>query len=261
MLSVNKGVTIVSSDGAAATTIDARIVSVNTNVLIIAAGVTFGKPGKGFSVTPTGVLSASATGIAIDGTPVNIFDNQVTDAGLGIGNAGTGIDTVQNDGEMVLIEGNQVTGWITGIRAGSSGKRVLKNQVAYNSTGIFAGHASVVAGNVITNNGAGMVLSDSVSAQGNAVYANTNGGFRVSPPFSGTITKNNIFGNGLFGFFANCGIATDGAATVSAPDNYWGAPTGPGSDPADMACGFGPGSVAVTPFGTKPFTVKAPIEP
>ncbi|HLK10998.1 MAG TPA: NosD domain-containing protein [Candidatus Binatia bacterium] len=261
MVSVNKGVTLVSSAGAAATTIDARLVTVNSNVIVIADGVTFGKPGKGFTVTPPGLLLATSNGIVVDGSNVMISGNQVIDAGLGLANAVTGIDTVDNDGEDVLIEGNQVTAWLVGIHAGSSGKRVLKNAVAANQAGIAAAHASVVEGNVINGNGAGMFLSDSVIAQSNAVYGNTNGGFRVEPPFFGTITKNDIFANGLFGFFANCGIATDQPVVVSAPDNYWGAPTGPGSDPADQACPSSGGSVTTTPFATKPFSIKATIKP
>jgi hypothetical protein len=84
------------------------------------------------------------------------------------------------------------------------------------------------------------------------------GRFFVNPPFTGTITKNNIFANGAFAAL-NCGIRANSGATVLAPDNYWGAPTGPGGDPADATCGAG--SVTVTPFATKPFTVKAPIKP
>src|SRR5262249_8473955 len=222
-----KPVTLVSSDGAAATTIDARSVSVHTNVVIIADNVTFGKPGKGFTVTPTRAGVGLATGIAVDGTLVNILGNQVIDAGVGRFNTAVGIDTVQNDGEMVLIEGNQVVGWATGIHASSSGKRVFKNQVGANTVGIEAEHACVVAGNVVANNSDAMTLIDSVSAQGNAVYGNILDGFFVNPPFSGTITKNNIFANGAFAAL-NCGIRANTGATVPAPDNYWGAPTGPG---------------------------------
>jgi len=43
--------------------------------------------------------------------------------------------------------------------------------------------------------------------------------------------------------------------------NYWGAPTGPGPDPADDACNVGFGTLTVTPFATRPFKVKAPIKP
>jgi hypothetical protein len=54
MLSLNKPITLVSSDGAAVTVIDARSVDVAKNVLIITGpdgGGEFGKPGKGFTVT------------------------------------------------------------------------------------------------------------------------------------------------------------------------------------------------------------------
>src|SRR5262249_55607768 len=74
MLGINKGVRLISSDGAAETVIDARTIPSNTNVLIIATDVQFGKPGEGFTVTNP---SGSGSGIVIDGSNVRVMGNQV----------------------------------------------------------------------------------------------------------------------------------------------------------------------------------------
>jgi len=44
---------------------------------------------------------------------------------------------------------------------------------------------------------------------------------------------------------------------VIATNNYWGAASGPGPDPADNVCA---GTVAVTPFATTPFNVANPLQ-
>ena len=55
------------------------------------------------------------------------------------------------------------------------------------------------------------------------------------------IRTSNIFGNGLAGgAAANCGIENDSGGTVDASDNYWGAASGPGVEPADSTCGPDP---------------------
>src|SRR5206468_9499372 len=74
MLLIYRAVTITSSDGAAATMIDASSVSsIDCNVGIIAAGAEFGKPGQGFTVTNTG--KTPSNGIVIDATAVKIRGN------------------------------------------------------------------------------------------------------------------------------------------------------------------------------------------
>jgi hypothetical protein len=46
---------------------------------------------------------------------------------------------------------------------------------------------------------------------------------------------------------------------VDARNNFWGASTGPGADPADVVCLAG-GSVVASPFLTRPVAVT-PIDP
>ena len=250
MLSVNKGVTLISSDGAAGTIIDARFVGVNTNVLLIPpGGGTFGKPGHGFTVTNT--VRINTVGIEIDASNVVVGGNQVLG---GLANVGTGIDTVVNDGEVVLIEGNQVVGWLQSIVASSSGKTVQKNLVQQSNVGISASASSAIVGNVATDNGSGIVAQDSAEVVGNAAYGNEQG-LSVLPGFTGKLERNNLFGNK-----SHCGLTNGGVSGLVAANNYWGAATGPGPDPADDVCNMMGGTTTVTPFATKPFSVKASIK-
>jgi hypothetical protein len=253
VFALNKAVSLTSSNGAAATVIDARVVLSAANVLIITTGGEFGKPGKGFTVTNTATLSNS--GVAIDGSQIKVEGNQVVSTGLSAGFSG--IFTVVNNGEVVLIEGNQVIGWSNGISVTSAGKTVAKNSVSFNGTGIMAAGASVVVGNVASVNETGIEVRDAARAVGNAVYGNRFDGFVINGPFSGTLGKNNIFGNGMSG---NCGLS-NATVGVLAANNYWGAATGPGADPADDVCNVAGGTTTVTPFATKPFNVKSHIKP
>jgi hypothetical protein len=68
---------------------------------------------------------------------------------------------------------------------------------------------------------------------------------------------NNVFGN------ETCGIDYIGSSSVSAafPNNYWGAATGPGGDPADELCNFTGATITTAPFATKPFDIDPPLRP
>ncbi len=244
MLLVNKSVTIVSTDGAAATVIDARTSAVDKNVLIMATDVVFGAPGKGFMVTTTGALFPN--GIEINGAEVTVRGNQIL--GDLVDPDGEGIRAREPTSGPVLIEGNQIIGWAKAIEAATPNTTVRKNQVSLNAaTAIDAETNTLVVGNVATRNGSGIGLTDSASAVGNAVYGSTSSGIFGSS--SGIAEKNNIVGN-------ECGML--GSAGFPATNNFWGAATGPGPDPADDVCS---GTPTVTPFATKPFKVKARIKP
>ena len=66
------------------------------------------------------------------------------------------------------------------------------------------------------------------------------------------VRENNFYGNGvsLHGFGNNCGLANFTGETLNAVNSYWGAPTRPGAEPADVACGNDP--VITTPFARSP---------
>lgn len=263
MLGINKSVSVTSSAGAAATEIDARSVGSNGNVLIIANGVQFGKPGKGFTVT--GSSGAGRNGITIDASNVKVMGNQVIAL---VTNEGRGIFPISNDGEEVLIQGNQVIGFGTGIFAEGQGKTVRKNQLSFNGYGIFAGSGSIVLGNVVTGNFIGVGLQGAPLVTNNAIYGNSYIGLTTVTGYNGgAIEGNDIVGNGTENagpsHQSNCGLENGSPLLVMATRNYWGAATGPGSNPADDVCRNPPsaGSISASPFATQPFTVKAPIKP
>lgn len=205
----------------------------------------------------TSPSTIAGSGIVIDSS-VTIVGNQVIATSRSIFGLARGI-SAEFAGETVLIEGNQVLGWPNGINAEGPGKTVRKNQVSQSNTGIVADGAVAVVGNIATGNLTGLFVANGATATGNAAYGNGGEGFVAL--FSGPIEKNNIFGN------AGCGISNFHGTTL-ADHNYWGSATGPGPDPADPAgpgsgCDSGgpaPGATTVTPFATKPFSVKASIK-
>jgi hypothetical protein len=69
------------------------------------------------------------------------------------------------------------------------------------------------------------------------------------------VTHNNIFGNNNVPLDGNvnCGVLNQTSAVVEATNNFWGAPTGPGANPADDACNVGGGQIIHTPFAEKQF--------
>lgn len=131
---------------------------------------------------------------------------------------------------------------------------------------IFGNDYSVVSNKAIGNDGNGFLLAttsneDSVFKD-NDTIGNRAAGLWVLQGEGPELHKNNLFGNlgeGLPPFFAaapNCGLVNESGSTVDATFNFWGAPTGPGPNPADDA---GPGSLCdrdgvtrVEPFETRP---------
>ena len=251
VLRIEKRVIIISSGGAAVTVIDGRSVDVIQNVFLTTVGGEFGRPGKGFTLTGTKVRNGH--GIVLDAGDVWLVrGNQVIFTGFG-DSTGNGISTVNN--AAIRIEGNQVAGWHIGIESRGAAT-VSKNQVWRNAEGILAAGGSVV-GNVATANGNGIHVNGSTKVTSNAVYANDVAGIFVLSPFSGVITKNNMFGNGGSD---NCGLMNNGVIGLKATNNYWGAATGPGAPPADNVCNFSGGTTTTSPSATEPFLVK-PLKP
>jgi len=260
MVSVTKSLRIVSSAGAASTVIDARSVSVDRNVLILASGE-FGQSGKGFTVTSS--KRQGGHGIEIEGPDVKIRGNQAVATLVQPFSElqplpGTGIRAFA--GGTALIEGNQVLGqwsW-SGIAAGGT-KTVRKNQVSVTSSiGVFAEGGAVVLGNIVSGANIGIDLVGAASAFGNAVLG-AGDGIHASDdglaPFSGLIQRNNLMGSRF------CGVLNEGESTLNATSNYWGVATGPGPGPADDVCNADGLTTITTPFATKPFPVSAPIRP
>jgi hypothetical protein len=253
MVLIARPVTVVSTNGAGSTIIDARSVSTGCDVGIIVDGTTFGKPGKGFGVTQTKAVS-------IDGVQ-SVAMNAVIAGNQVIGNSsfgGVGIHALAGSGlKSALIEANQVVEWDTGIRAEADATTVRKNQVSRCFNGIDAHGASMVTANVMADNfNAGVNVHDQAKVTGNAFLG---GLFGVSFPsdanFAGVVERNNFTGNHA------CGVFNHTGAAIVALNNYWGAATGPGPAPADQVGGGSCGTTTAAPFATKPFNVKAPIKP
>lgn len=253
MLAVDKSVTLVSSDGAAVTNIDATtILGVGTNVAITASGVQFGAPRQGFTVTNARAPTVSdpdlSFGFIVFADNTSIRGNRVVHVqAISSGHFGTGLSV---RGQHNVIEGNEVIGWATGIDADST-----INQNAVHSgfaTGILA-LGAVVTGNIVTDYKTGIALVGDPLVLGNAVYGNITGISAVATLGGIKVEGNNIFGNG-------CGLSTD-VANLLADHNFWGAPTGPGADPGDDVCGSQAGTAIVTPYATKPFNIKLSITP
>jgi hypothetical protein len=292
MIKVDKPLSIESRDGANATVLDANDTGVGV-VAIFSSGAVFGKKKKGFTLTGGDDGSGLATGN--DTTGITIAANVATGnrfSGFfvhGNGHLVTGNVAERNaDGFSLRGGGHVVSGNVArahsdhGYDVRGAGHRFSANVASANSEHGFnvldSGHT--LNGNVASANGeSGFEVGGSgISFTGNSAHANHGAGFsllgtqlrltgnsivanRSNGIFIGAfagdvqITKSNIFGNSLpdngsFGVF-------NAAGQIQATDNFWGAATGPGSDPADDIFDDAVGSQTVfAPFATKPFKVK-----
>lgn len=235
MININKPVSIVSDDGADFTIIRyPGSIAGSFGVVINADNVRFGSAGKGFSIV-SGILGCSA-GIR----------------GLGAGS---------------IIEGNTVTGCFRGFESTGSAVQLFHNRAAFNTEGGFVTRSAgaLVTGNTATQNGSTGFVTESLDwhMTGNASIANKfdgasidgNGvfvgnamignvrhglginGFLVAGIVKLTISTNSFYGNLPQPQVGSCGIFNNTFTVIEAQNNFWGLPTGPGPDPADLACG------------------------
>lgn len=222
-----------------------------------------GTLGSGFIVTGgtghvlTGNLSANNVhqGFTVDGSGHTLSRNLVVDVGgAGFFILGTGHTASRNISNNIGGAGFAFDG--TG--------HVISDNVTGASGGfqIFgAGHT--VKGNVSSGNYAASpgfwIAGSGHAVSRNAARGNEGPGIYVNPGSSAlTITQNDLYGNGRHDTLTgvpNCGLFNDSGTTITATDNFWGAATGPGPDPADDVCN-GSGSTTITsPFATTEFPV------
>jgi hypothetical protein len=222
---VTKSVTLISSDGAAETVIDARNVpQLSENVAIAANNAKFGASGQGFTVTnvlTTPGQENPSNGIATIADQVVISGNRVVvEQSQGSPFSGIAAGSYPDNGETVLIQGNQVIGWTQGIAAGGMNITISQNTVQFSYRGIAIGPGSA-KGNVVTGNVIGIEMYQGLpSVKGNAIVGNGTG---IFAPVNGDIEDNNILGNG-------CGLQVQGTpapTSVIATNNYWGTASGP----------------------------------
>jgi hypothetical protein len=247
LLAIDKAVKVTSSGGAFATIISARsVTSVVATVGVSAAGATFGAVGKGFTVVPPGT-----SGVAV------LDPTTATD--VTIGGIIVHAEQVQNGifafGARSVITGSRVIGGDLAFLLGGASTTATGN-VATNAQGGFLVHGSdvVIRGAVAEANAEGLRI-DSVgtSVTKSSFIGNAWTGIVAMPGATGTITHSNVYGNGFAAPPSNCGFQAAGT-TVTVTDSWWGAPTGPGADPADDACNEAAG--ATDPFATAPINVK-----
>lgn len=116
--------------------------------------------------------------------------------------------------------------------------------------------------------GGGSSGTSGITLRYNTATGNARAGIVVGSAFSNSladieIANNNIFGNGVAAMWAggpvNCGLYNYSETKLTAGQNYWGAPTGPGVDPADEVCDRVPGTTDVARFATRPLAVAPPM--
>jgi hypothetical protein len=285
---VDKSLKIFSSAGPLVTTIDAGgIASPYYVVAINANNVVFGGDGYGFTVTggqgglavgnETAVSNVRVSGnVALDDAligfaalkgVVTLDHNVAVSSEVGFGGTGA---------TAVTLRKNVASGDVTGFAANAADHLVLTGNIASHNFSGFETRALQVdaQGNSAVNNQsygftllptvdeAHQVITGSVvTFHQNTVAGNELAGVLAEREVDLTAHKNNFFGNGtrVTGAHApNCGVLNKTTFTVDATNNYWGAATGPGPDPADAAggaCDFFGETTTFTPFRTTPVSV------
>lgn len=275
MLFVGKRVAIQSSGGAAVTIIDGG--GGNRDAIrFTASGARLGRAKKGFTITGTtgnGVTMASdVAGIVVEGNLVEKTNSAILTAGLGghvvQGNVlpantlGVGLGGEANG--TVARSNLAIANTSDGFTAGGLGDQRFEGNVALGNDFGFSAQLfdqSTVAGGAAIGNRQGVFAGGGTTytLSGLAVLANVEAGVHNQNTTTMSITTSNFVGNGAKNFGGgNCGTITE-ANPLAAIGNFFGAATGPGADPADLACGGGLGATTVDPVATKPFKIKTKV--
>ena len=291
IIHVTKAVTLVSRDGAGVTILDGSGATADV-VLLDAPATVFGKKGKGFTVTGggNGVRSQSdaltvrgnfAVGNANDGFRLNstrhttVADNAARhngDQGFGCSGMNDSLlvrNVASDNGDRGFTVDNR--NLLTNNLASRNGEEgfnaqngnTFKGNVAVGNLteGFSVNDSNVFTANVAHANHNGFRLDARNLLTKNAVIANAGVGILVND--DGTvITKTSIFGNGggvqnVPAVNANCGTLTSDGVALQATQNFWGAPTGPGADPADLACNGIGATTTLDPVASSEIVVRA----
>jgi parallel beta-helix repeat protein len=253
MIDVNKRLRFASREGAPATVLDNGGSGVAV-VRITASNVVFGIPFKGFTVTGSnlqgGVRIEADKDVWVMG---NIAQSNVGADGFSV-LRGTGHRLIGNVSSSnghgfgifanhTLVRGNiAVDNQNAGFRIDGSGNRLEANRAISNLNGFLMGGPDHL---LRRNSAIGNRLS------GIAIGAESQFG---GPTSRTRIEQTNIYGNNTLinSAFPNCGVQNSSGTIVIAQNNFWGAASGPGVDPADMACNL----VATSNTVVKPFAIK-----
>jgi nitrous oxidase accessory protein NosD len=234
---ITKPLQVVSELGASST-----LVHANGPVFVITSGdVTLGQLGIGFTILTAGNavlvgVNSELVNVRVGGNVIAIHSNATGPAAVIAGNT------------RGRFEHNRVlapTGCFAGFLLISSNDLITRNVVMGCTDGFDvqggARGARLVRNTAIGNSGDGFQLGGTINRFTGNVAIDNETGVRVSGPL-GEFSSNTFAGNR-----SNCGVRNFGAATLAALGNYWGAPTGPGGDPADTVCD---GSALTSPFLT-----------
>lgn len=229
MVAIGKRVTVISEAGAAATWLDGSSV-VRTVVEIAESGAVFGRRGRGFTVTgaaPTVGDGALETAPATQG--VTIAGNVMAENG--------GMGVLLMGSAHLLADNRASANAYSSFRIDAPGTALERNQgdddAAFEATVADVSFEDDVAiGGVV-----GFNLIVGPGATTRCIRCNVFGaalsGFRTTGTLA--LTGGQVVGNGTQG--SNCGVVLYGAdAALEAEGVYWGAPAGPGPDPADIVC-------------------------
>ncbi len=253
VLKVDKAVAIQSTHGAAATVVDARNFFTSEQsaavVRITANGAVFGRVDHGFTLTGAprnnGLVTA-ATRVIITGNRssgnaggFSIFGSQnVLSRNVAVANNGHGFEMF---GQSHIFRANAAIG--------NNGEGFL----------VLGGQSHTIENNVSTANGVGFhVFSGGANLKSNSAVGNADVGILIGQGATASIGGSNIFGNGVLPVQSgptNCGLLNSSGNSITATNNFWGAATGGGADPADEVCDLS-GSTAFLPFAQKPFSVQ-----
>jgi parallel beta-helix repeat protein len=217
--------------------------------------------GRGFLINGNEhLLSGNLSVNNHEGFVVNGADHRVTE-NLATENTGAGY-FIQGSGHVITRNVANNSGG-AGFSFDGTGFTITSNSAGASGTGFMIfGTAHIVRGNVASGNlGYGFDIGVSpggITLTRNAARGNTDAGIHITAV--AVVTDNDIYGNNetpSFLGFTNCGLLNESGAAVTATNNFWGAPTGPGANPADDVCDSGGGSVTTTaPFAAAEIPVN-----
>jgi parallel beta-helix repeat protein len=223
-------------------------------VQLVVDGIVFGGPEKGFTLTGSESVLAGGASLQFD---LGTASNEVT------GNIFS-LSGVNVQGSSHTVAENRL-GPEASLTINGTGHSVRDNVVHSDSIGnggvagieVAGGTGHLLTNNLVVGKSGGITVNggaSDVAVEGNSVFGND---FGISVGDIGsnvTVSGNNIFANGVDDP-SYCGFENGSGTAVDATNNFWGAASGPGPDPADGVCGD---SVTITsPFATEQFAIPS----
>lgn len=254
IINVDKPVTLISSDGALMTVLDAGNARLSA-VSITVNDVVFGQPKHGFLI-----IGAKANGLST----ANI--SNITVAGnTALANAQAGVVVTGNANH--IHDNFASENLASGIAVFGSENEVSHNIANSNGSQGFVimGAKHLIRDNRASNNAMGFgIQGTEIRFFRNAALGNKFFGISIEAlGASATISQSNIYGNNNVPLneLTNCGIRNFSGSTIIATGNFWGMSSGPGADPADnggrgSGCDVAGSNTTVMPFASDAFNIK-----